>query len=112
VRTGSRVWALMRWGFVFVACPLPLAESQRIDLVRLAAQAWFTDTRELRFDWGDAEGVVRAASDVMTLGTFTGQAFTAEVNLRDTSGTVRFLVAEEHLRIGSAGVPGGVVAEA
>jgi hypothetical protein len=88
----------MRWGFVFVACPLPLDEARRLDLVRLAAEAWFTDARELRFDWGDAEGVVRAGSEVMTLGTFTGQAFVAEVNLRETSGVVRFLVAEHHLR--------------
>ena len=88
----------MRWGFVFLACPLKLTEEQRQDLVRLAATAWFTDQAELRFDWTGCEGVLRVASDVECLGTFTGQKFVAEVNLPDASGQVQFLVAEHHLR--------------
>lgn len=88
----------MRWGFVFLACPLKLTEEQRTELVRLAATAWFTDQPEIRFDWEGCEGVVRVASDVESLGTFTGQLFVAEVNLPDVSGQVRFLVAEAHLR--------------
>ncbi|MFN7146904.1 MAG: hypothetical protein ACK4YP_24225 [Myxococcota bacterium] len=88
----------MRWGFVFLACPLKLTEEQRHSLVRLAATAWFTDQSELRFDWEGCEGVLRVASDVTSLGTFTGQKFTAEVNLPDTSGEVQFLVAEHHLK--------------
>lgn len=88
----------MRWGFVFVACPVKLTEEQRLGLVRLAATAWFTDQPEVRFDWEGCEGVVRVASDVTALGTFTGQKFVAEVNLPDTSGQVHFLVAEHHMR--------------
>lgn len=88
----------VRWGFVFVACPIRLTEEQRMGLVRLAATAWFTDQDEVRFDWEGCEGVVRVASDTMALGTFTGQRFEAEVNLADTSGKVQFLVAEHHLR--------------
>ncbi len=90
--------ALDRWGVVFVACPIPMEEERRLDLVRLAVQAWFTDQRELRFDWPGCEGVVRAGSDVMSLGTFTGQLFIAEVNQGERSGQVRFLVAEKHLQ--------------
>jgi hypothetical protein len=96
----------MRWGFVFVACPLPLSEARRLDLVRLAAQAWFQDAREIAFQWDDCDGVVRAGSDVVALGAFTGQQFVAEVNTPERSAAVHFLVAEHHLR------PGGVVPEA
>jgi xanthine dehydrogenase molybdopterin-binding subunit B len=88
----------VRWGFVFVACPVKLTEEQRMSLVRLAAHAWFTDQDEVRFDWEGCEGVVRVASDTMSLGTFVGQRFTAEVNLAEESGKVEFLVAEHHLR--------------
>ena len=88
----------MRWGFVFIACPVKLSEEQRTALVRLAAHAWFTDQAEVRFDWEGCEGVVRVASDTMSLGTFVGQRFTAEVNLAGESGRVEFLVAEHHLR--------------
>ena len=99
----------MRWGFVCVACPLPLSETQREDLVRLAATAWFEDRAEVRFDWEGCEGVVRVASDVVGLGTFVGQRFTAEVNLPSQGGTVEFLVAESVL--GQRGA-GAAVAEA
>ncbi len=88
----------MRWGFVFLACPLKLSEEQRTSLVRLAATAWFTDQSEIPFDWEGCEGVVRVASDVTSLGTFTGQKFVAEVNLPGSSGMVQFLVAEHHMR--------------
>ncbi len=95
----------MRWGFVFVACPLRLTEEQREGLVRLAATAWFEDRPELRFDWDGCEGVVRVASDVSALGTFVGQRFTAEVNLPDQSGQVAFLVAESVLGQRGGGAP-------
>lgn len=88
----------VRWGFIFVACPLPLSEQQRDDLVRLAAQAWFADLPEVRFDWTGCEGVVRPSSEVVSLGTFVGQLFVAQVNLADRSGEVRFLVAEAQLQ--------------
>ena len=88
----------VRWGFVFLACPLKLTDEQRDGLVRLAATAWFTDQPEIAFDWKGCEGVVRVASDVTNLGTFTGQRFVAEVNLPDASGRVQFLVAEYHLK--------------
>jgi hypothetical protein len=88
----------MRWGFVFVACPLPLSEPQRLHLVRLAATAWFEDLPEIRFDDDGMEGVVRVAGEVTALGSFAGQVFTAEVNLPDRSGRVQFLVAEQQLR--------------
>lgn len=88
----------MRWGFVFLACPLKLTDEQRDGLVRLAATAWFTDQPEIPFDWEGCEGVVRVASEVTNLGTFTGQRFVADVNLPETSGKVQFLVAEHHMR--------------
>jgi hypothetical protein len=96
----------MRWGFVFVACPLPLSEEQRLELVRLAALAWFQDLPEIRFDWEGCEGVVRIGSEVMSLGAFTGQLFIALVNIQEESGgksgEVRFLVAEGQLSRQSA----------
>lgn len=88
----------MRWGFVFVACPLPLTEEQRLGLVRLAAEAWFENRPEVRFDWPDCVGSVRPGSDVVTMGTFVGQQFFADVELPTRSGRVSFLVAEAQLR--------------
>lgn len=87
-----------RWGFVFLACPLPLTEEQRLLLVRLAVQAYFGDLPEVAFHEEEFQGSVRPASDTVLLGTFYGQRFTAEVHLPDRSGKVEFLVAEAELR--------------
>lgn len=89
---------MLRWGLIFVACPLPLSDEQKEGLVRLAAQAWFEDQPRLAFDWADCQGVLTASSDVVALGTFVGQAFEAEVHLPEGSGQVRFLVTERQLR--------------
>ena len=90
---------MLRWGLVFVACPLPLTEDQREGLVRLAAQAWFEDLGQVPFDWTGCQGVLTATSDVVALGTFVGQAFEAEVHLPEGSGQVRFLVTEKQLKL-------------
>ncbi len=90
---------MLRWGLVFVACPLPLTEEQKEGLVRLAAQAWFEDLGRVPFDWSGCQGVLTATSDVVALGTFVGQAFEAEVHLPEGSGQVRFLVTEKQLKL-------------
>jgi hypothetical protein len=98
---------LMRWGFVFLACPAPLSEDQKQALVRLAAQAWFSDQSPLRFDWSECTGELRASSDTVSLGSFVGQRFEADVHVPTGSFQVAFLVAEAQLRAAS-----GPVAEA
>lgn len=100
----------MRWGFIFVVCPLPLDEEQRLGLVNLAARTWFEEQGLVEFEWEGARGSLRIGSDVLTLGTFVGQRFVAEVHLASgQSGQVEFLVAEKVL---AEQVAGGVVAEA
>lgn len=88
-----------RWGFVFVACPVQLTEEQQQGLVRVAAQAWFEDLPEVHFDWEECRGTLRPSSEAVTLGTFYGQRFTAEVHLPDHSGKVEFLVTEHQLSL-------------
>ena len=90
----------VRWGFVFLACPLALSEEQRERLVRLAVKAYFEDATELVFHEPEFRGVVRPCSDAVLLGTFYGQRFRAEVHLPEASGNVEFLVAEAELRAG------------
>lgn len=90
---------MLRWGLVFVACPLPLSEEQKEGLVRLAAQAWCEDLGQIPFDWTGCQGVLTATSDVVSLGTFVGQAFEAEVHVPEGSGQVRFLVTEKQLKL-------------
>lgn len=90
----------VRWGFVFVSCPLPLSEEQRERLVRYAVRAYFDDQRELSFNEEEFRGTVRPSSDTVLLGTFYGQRFTAEIHLPDRSGKVDFLVAEAQLQAG------------
>lgn len=90
---------LLRWGLVFVACPLPLTEAHKLALVRLAALAYFEGQGHTRFDWPEFRGELRATSGELTLGSFTGQAFEAEVHLPERSGTVRFLVTEAQLQV-------------
>lgn len=97
----------VRWGFVFLACPLPLSEVQQDALVRLAVRAWFEDAVELTFADEEFRGAVRPSSDTVLLGSFVGQRFTAEVHLPERSGKVEFLVAESQLRAGR-----GEIAEA
>lgn len=90
---------LPRWGLVFIACPLNLSEEQRLRLLRVAAWAWFESQDEVRFDWGECKGVLRPSGEAVTLGTFYGQRFTAEVDLPDRSGQVEFLVTEHQLSL-------------
>lgn len=94
----SRGAAPVRWGFVFLSCPLPLSEEQRLELVRLAARAYFEDKGELSVMEDAFRATVRPTSDTVLLGTFYGQRFRAEVHLPERSGNVEFLVAEAELR--------------
>lgn len=94
----------IRWGFVFLSCPLPLEEEQKLALVRLAARAWFEDATELHLNEGELRATVRPTSDTVLLGTFVGQRFRAEVHLPERTGKVEFLVAEAALRAGGQAV--------
>lgn len=90
---------LLRWGLVFLACPLPLDESQKRALALLAAQAFFEDLGSIPFDWDGLRGELRATGQAAALGSFVGQAFTADVHRPDgSSATLRFLVTEAQLR--------------
>ena len=94
----------LRWGFVFLSCPLPLSEEQKLALAKLAAKAWFEDATELSVAEGEFRATVRPTSDTVMLGTFYGQRFTAEVFLPERSGKVEFLVAEAALAAARAEV--------
>lgn len=97
----------MRWGFVFLACPVKLTERNQNDLVRLAIQAYFDDDGERSFEWPECRGQLRVESDAIALGAFSGQRFSAEVHVPSGSGQVQFLVTEAQLKMAS-----GEVAEA
>jgi len=88
----------LRWGFVFVHCPVRLSEDQRLGLVELAVRAFFDDTPTVAFDWAYCRGEVRVASDAVTMGAFCGQRFTADVHVPEGSGRVEFLVTEAQLQ--------------
>jgi hypothetical protein len=97
----------MRWGFVFLACPVKLSERHQNDLVRLAIQAYFDDEGERSFEWPECRGSLRVESDAVALGAFSGQRFSAEVHVPSGSGRVQFLVTEAQLQMAA-----GQVAEA
>ena len=96
---------MLRWGLVFLACPLPLDDDQKVDLVRLAAQAWFEDLPVIPFDWPELRGELRSASEVTTLGPFVGQLFEARVDGKAGTATLRFLVTEAQLQAAHLPVP-------
>jgi hypothetical protein len=98
---------MMRWGLIFLACPLPLNEEQKQALMLAAARAWFEDLSPMTLDWEELRGELRVSSEVVSLGSFIGQGFEAEVHTPTASGTVRFLVTEAQLQ-----ALGGEVAEA
>jgi hypothetical protein len=97
----------MRWGFVFLACPVRLTDRDQNDLVRLAIQAYFDDEGERDFEWPQCRGSLRVESDAIALGAFSGQRFSAEVHVPAGSGRVEFLVTEAQLKMAA-----GEVAEA
>jgi hypothetical protein len=97
----------MRWGFVFLACPVRLTDQNQNDLVRLAIQAYFDDEGERSFEWPECRGSLRVESDAIALGAFSGQRFSAEVFVPSGSGRVQFLVTEAQLKVAA-----GEVAEA
>jgi hypothetical protein len=89
----------MRWGLVFLACPIDLPEADREALVLLAAQAWFEGTSPLHFDWPDLRGELRVCGEIVALGAFVGRPFEADVHQPSGDrGLVRFLVTEKQLQ--------------
>ena len=103
----TRSFVPMRWGFVFLHCPLRLSEEQKLDLVRLAVSSYFDDTAQVAFDWPACRGELRMESDAVSLGAFAGQRCSADLHLPSGSGQVQFLVTEAQLQ-----AAGGQVAEA
>lgn len=93
-----KVPQLVRWGMVFLACPLDLDDAQKLELVKLAARAWFEEQPVLLFEWEDLGGELRSMSEVTTLGPFIGQLFEARVEGRAGKGRLRFLVTEAQLQ--------------
>ena len=90
---------MMRWGLIFLACPLPLTDKQKNDLALLAARAYFEDESTIGFDWGEVRGEVRATSEAMALGAFYGQRFEAMVYRPESKvAKVEFLVTEAQLQ--------------
>lgn len=89
----------MRWGLVFLHCPIPMEEEHKQLLVQHAAQAYFDDEAEVAIDLPAFKGTVRATSDTVALGTFVGQRFEAEIHLPDGKATLRFLVTESQLQL-------------
>jgi len=90
----------MRWGLVFLACPVSFSDAQTQELVRLAARAWFEDCDRVPIDWPDMRGEVVARGEAVSLGSFFGQRFGAEVHRPDIGDVafVEFLVAESALQ--------------
>lgn len=89
---------LMRWGLVFLHCPIDLDEDHRRRLVMLAARAYFEDEGCVAFEWEDLRGEVRATADAVAVGSITGQPFEAEVHRPSGSVTLKFLVTEPQLQ--------------
>lgn len=89
---------LVRWGLVFLACPLDLDDAQKLELVKLAARAWFEDQPVVSFEWEDLHGELRSVSEITSLGPFIGQQFEATVDGAAGKGRLRFLVTEAQLQ--------------
>jgi len=88
----------LRWGFVFVRCPVTLSEKQRDDLVGLAIRAYMEDLPKVDFDWEECRGTVEVGSDAVSIGSFYGQLFSADVHVPSKSGRVEFLVTEAQMK--------------
>ncbi|MBN1337655.1 MAG: hypothetical protein JXB39_17010 [Deltaproteobacteria bacterium] len=95
---GAPSFLPLRWGFVFLHCPLRLTDDQRLGLVELAVRAFFEDSASIPFDWPCCRGEVRVTSDAVTMGAFSGQRFAADVHVPEGSGRVEFLVTEAQLQ--------------
>ena len=95
---------LLRWGLVFLRCPVGFTDEQKVRLVKVAARAYFDDEGEVDFEWPMFRGRVRAISEAVALESFVGQRFQAEVHLPEGSHVVEFLVTEAQLRAAGAEV--------
>ena len=99
----------MRWGIVFLACPLQLSEDQRRDLMLAAVRAHHDGVEETPLNVEGIRGALRVLPESVALGGLSGRLFEAEVATPDAQeGLLRFLVAEKELRL----MQGGPVAEA
>lgn len=99
----------MRFGIVVLACPIPLSDEQREQLMLAAIQAFHEDSRKTWLDWEELRGWLEAMPETVSLGGLTGKLFQAEIHTNEgNSGQLRFLVAEQELEL----MQGGPVAEA
>jgi hypothetical protein len=103
---------LMRWGLVFLYCPIDLDEDDKRRLVMLAARAYFEDAGVVPFEWEHLRGEVRASAEAVAMGAITGQPFEAEVHRPQGSAILKFLVTEKQLQAAHLLGGPGVVAEA
>lgn len=94
----SEPFVPLRWGFVFLHCPLTLTDLQRQSLVGVAIRAYLDDVSSVDFDWEYCRGTVNVASDAVSIGSFYGQLFTADVHLLEKQGKVEFLVTEAQMQ--------------
>lgn len=88
----------LRWGLVFVHCPLPLTEKQRHGLAELAIKAYMEDLPKVDFEWEECRGSVEVGSEAVALGSFYGQLFLADVHVPARSARVEFLITEAQLK--------------
>ncbi|NOY25588.1 MAG: hypothetical protein GXP62_06915 [Oligoflexia bacterium] len=89
---------LHRFGLVFLVCPISVNQDQTIELVKLAARAWFDDQDVVLFEWEGLSGELRSVGGITNLGPFIGQQFEAQVEGTSGTGLVRFLVTEAQLQ--------------
>ena len=87
----------IRWGFVVLGSNIPLGETLRNDLLLMAVQAYFDDSKAVDFDWEGAAGRLTTSGEAVALESFVGQSFTAEIETEESTGKVSFLVTEAQL---------------
>ena len=98
----------MRFGIVFLACPLKLSEDQRRALMLTAIRAHQAEVHQAPVEIEGVRGQLKAL-DAVTLGGMSGRLFEAQVATPEgDEGLLRFLVADRELQL----YQGGPVAEA
>jgi hypothetical protein len=90
---------LIRWGFVVLGSDMSLSETLRNDLLTMAIQAYLDDQTAVDFDWEGAVGRLTTQGDAVSLESFVGQSFVAEIETEEGTGKVNFLVTEAQLRM-------------
>jgi hypothetical protein len=94
----------LRWAFIFLSGKSNLSDEERLRVVGMAAEMYFSGERERRISIDGYRGLISTEREWSVLGCFSGQVFHAELWPEDGEEKLNlsFLISEQTFGTGNA----------